>query len=198
MTKSIDYFISTMSPWTFLGSGRIARLAADAGASLNIMPINTGEVFAATGGLPLPKRHPARQAYRLAELARWRHRLAPDMVIEPTHFPANDEPASRMVIAAKQAGEDAVGLAHHLMAALWERNLETANPAVLTMLAGELGLDGGALQAAGDGDAVSAERTANTALAIERGVFGVPWYVIDGENFWGQDRLDFVAERLKG
>ena len=186
-----------MSPWTFLGSRRFEKIAADAGATVNILPITTGDVFAVTGGLPLPKRHPARQAYRLVELARWRDHFAIEMTIQPTHFPANDQPAARMVVAAKQAGADALALAHHFMAALWQRDLNTADGDTLVMLAGELGHDGDALKAASEAGAAGDELAANTALAIERNVFGVPWYDVAGIPFWGQDRLDFVAEALR-
>ena len=124
--SDIEYFMSIMSPWSYLGSARFSELAAKSGRNVVIHPMNVGEVFANSGGLPLPKRHPKRQAYRLVELARWKDELGMDkMVIEPDNFPANDANGGKMIAAAKLRGDDAVALAHHYMAGLWERDLPT-------------------------------------------------------------------------
>ena len=71
MALHIDYYASLNSPWTHLGAARIEALAAQYGASLRIWPVDFGTIFAGSGGLPLPKRSPQRQAYRLQELARF-------------------------------------------------------------------------------------------------------------------------------
>jgi 2-hydroxychromene-2-carboxylate isomerase len=72
MTIHVDYYASLNSPWTHLGAARLERMVAEAGASLRIYPVDFGTIFPASGGLPLPKRAPARQAYRMMELRRWR------------------------------------------------------------------------------------------------------------------------------
>jgi 2-hydroxychromene-2-carboxylate isomerase len=197
--KTVDYFMSVMSPWSYLGSRRFEAMVAEAGARVNIRPFNGGEVFANSGGVPLPKRHPSRQAYRLVELTRWKQELQLDaMIIQPQNFPASDQNAARLITATKQAGGDAVALAHHIMAGLWERDLTTSQAETLIDLANELGLDGVVLMAKAEDAAVLAEIDDNTKTAIDTGVFGMPWYVIDGTPFWGQDRLKFVAEALAG
>jgi 2-hydroxychromene-2-carboxylate isomerase len=86
----IDYYASLNSPWTHLGAARIEALAAKHGASLRIFPVDFGTVFAGSGGLPLPRRAPQRQAYRLMELRRWRDFLGVPITIEPKHFPASE------------------------------------------------------------------------------------------------------------
>ena len=109
----------------------------------------------------------------------------------------SDQPGARMVAAAKLTGGDAVALAHRIMAGLWEEQLATSQPDVLARLADDCGLDGFALIAASEGQAVSDEIAANTQTAIETGVFGMPWYDLNGEPFWGQDRLDFLEHALQ-
>ena len=90
MAQHIDYYASLNSPWTHLGAARIEALAAKHGASLRIWPVDFGTVFAGSGGLPLPKRAPQRQAYRLMELRRWRDFLGVPINIQPKFFPASE------------------------------------------------------------------------------------------------------------
>jgi 2-hydroxychromene-2-carboxylate isomerase len=196
MAKVVDYYMSPLSPWTYLGAQRFIALARAAGAEIRLKPLNTGEVFAATGGLPLAKRAPARQAYRLVELARWKRHLGLPMNIQPKHFPVPDRLAAGLIVAARQAGLDAIGLSNALLRAVWEQERDVSDPATLKTILAENGLPESLLQAAGS-QAVADEIAGNTAEAIGRNVFGVPTYVYRDEPFWGQDRLDFLERALK-
>ena len=197
MSKSIIYYMSPGSPWTYIGGKRLPGIAAAADAEIDIRASNFGPVFQATGGVPVHQRSPARQAYRLVELARWRDHWGLGMNIEPRHFPANGGPAACLIIAAKQAGLDAVSLSNRLMAGLWEDDLDIADNTVLRRLADEIGLDGGALLARIDAAEVTAEFERNTQAALDDGVFGAPWYIYQGQGYWGQDRLDLLALALQ-
>ena len=131
MALHIDYYASLNSPWTHLGAARIEALAAQHGASLRIWPVDFGTIFAGSGGLPLPKRSPQRQAYRLQELARWRDHLGIPIKIQPRHFPAQELPAACCVIALRETMGDApaIRLAHRVLKALWEEERDTGDPA---------------------------------------------------------------------
>ena len=94
MGLHIDYYVSLNSPWTHLGAARFEAMAAKHGASVRIWPVDFGTIFAGSGGLPLPKRSPQRQAYRLQELARWREAVGEPIQIQPKFFPAAEMPAS--------------------------------------------------------------------------------------------------------
>ncbi len=198
MALHIDYYVSLNSPWTHLGAARIEAMAAHHGASLRMWPVDFGTIFPATGGLPLPKRSPQRQAYRLMELPRWRDHLGIPINIEPKHFPANELPAACCVIAVRETMGDApaIALGHRVLRALWQEEKDTGDPRTLAELIREVGLDAGAVMALGAEARWAERRTADTAAALARGVFGAPSYVIDGEIFWGQDRLEFVERRL--
>lgn len=196
MSKTVDYYVSLASPWTYIGGTRLPQVIAETGAEFIVKPIRTGEVFAATGGLPLPKRHPARRAYRMHELQRWKAHWSLPMNVEPKFFPVDDSKAGAMVIAARQAGLDAVALSNAYLACVWEKEQDIADLSVLIAAADAVGLDGAALAERIDSAEVQDEYAANTAEAIDRNVFGVPWYQHDGIPHWGQDRLDFVAQRL--
>ncbi|MGE0726002.1 MAG: 2-hydroxychromene-2-carboxylate isomerase [Alphaproteobacteria bacterium] len=198
MAKHVDYYFSLNSPWSYLGAGRLEQLLAAHGASVSAYPVDFGRIFPESGGLPLPKRAPQRQAYRLMELARWRDWLKQPLVLQPKAFPSPEGERLRMVLAARRAHghEAAMRLAHAFMAALWADDLDINDPAVLDAAAGRSGFDGPALRRDGADPALAAEYDADTAAALKRGVFGAPTYVIDDELFWGQDRLDFVARKL--
>ncbi len=196
MTKTVDYHYSLISPWSYLGGPRLDRIAAAAGATVNFKPINLGTVFPATGGLPLPKRAPERQAYRMAELGRWRDHLGVPLNLEPRHFPAPDALAARTVIAARRAGADAGRLTNAIMRAVWTEERNIAEAETLRAIAGENGIDGDALLAEAETQAVADDYAADTDEAIARGVFGAPTYIYEGELYWGQDRLDFLERAL--
>ena len=143
----IDYYASLNSPWTHLGAARIEAMAAKHGASIRIWPVDFSAIFPASGGLPLPKRAPQRQAYRLMELRRWRERLGEPIHIQPKHFPANELPAACCVIAVRETIGDApaIKLAHRVLRALWQEEQDTGDPATLAALIRDVGLDADAV-----------------------------------------------------
>lgn len=196
MAKTIDYYHSLISPWSYLGGPRLGDIAAAAGATVNVKPIDLARVFPVSGGLPLAKRADQRRAYRLAELARWRDHLGMPLNIEPRSFPAAEGLAARTVIAARQAGADAARLSNAILRAVWAEQRDIADRETLVAICAETGHDGAALTAAAETDAIAAIYAADTGEAIARGVFGAPTYVFEGELFWGQDRLDFLARAL--
>ncbi len=197
MPKAIDYYLSLQSPWTYLGSARLQAMAAELGAVVNVMPINFGTIFPASGGLPLAKRAPQRQAYRLTELSRWRDHLGVALNLEPRFFPVDERAAVGLVIAARQAGADCLSLSHAVLRAVWAEERDIADPATLAAIADECGLAGNDLVAAADSEDIAETYRVDTESALARGVFGAPTYVYNNELFWGQDRLDFLERALR-
>jgi 2-hydroxychromene-2-carboxylate isomerase len=197
MNKVVDYYIAVVSPYVYLGHDRFVALAAKHGAAIAVKPINLGEVFPVSGGLPLAKRAPQRQAYRLVELRRWSRYLGKPMHVEPKYFPVSGDLATNMIIAALDDGAaPALALVGGYGRAVWEQQRDIANPAVVAAIADECGLDGAALAQRAKAPEVAAKYAAFTREAIGRGVFGAPTYVYGDELFWGQDRLDFLDRAL--
>ena len=198
MALHVDYYASLNSPWTHLGAARIEAMCAQHGASLRIWPVDFGTIFANSGGLPLPKRSPQRQAYRMQELPRWRDFLGIPINLQPKHFPTSEALSSACCIALRETMGDApaIRLAHRVLKAIWEEELNPADEAVLAKLIGECGLDAAQVMALGAEPRWTERKAADTQAALARGVFGAPSYVIGEEIFWGQDRLDFVQRRL--
>lgn len=194
----VDYYMVPNSPWTYLGHERLAKIAAETGATIAIKPMDLGKIFPLSGGLPLPKRAPQRQAYRLVELARFRDHLGMPLNIHPAFFPVPADAASALIVAANQNGGTAAAmkLAGALLRAVWAEERNIADADTLAALVQACGLPPELVKAASS-DAVQAEYHANTEAAIALGVFGAPTFVINGEMFWGQDRLEFVERALK-
>jgi carboxymethylenebutenolidase len=198
MPKHIDYYVSLNSPWTYMASQRLEALAKKYKADVTIWPVDFGSVFAVSGGLPLPKRSPQRQAYRMMELKRWREHLGIKLTLEPKFFPSNELPAAKCVVALREQGRmaDAIKVAHSVLAAIWVQERNPGDPATLKAILTECGLDADAVLKASEAPEIAAKREAYTRHAIEQEVFGAPFFVIDGERFWGQDRIDFVERKL--
>lgn len=197
MSKTVDYYFAAQSPWTYLGHARLAELAQAARAVIRVLPADFGKIFAASGGLPLPKRAPQRQAYRLAELARFRDFLQQPLILQPRYFPVAADDAARMIVAVDlhDGAAAAMRISAAVFGAVWVQQRDIASAETLAQLLHEQSLPAARL-ADSRSQTVHDQYAANTEAAIAVGVFGAPSYCIDGEIFWGQDRLDFVARKL--
>jgi 2-hydroxychromene-2-carboxylate isomerase len=182
--KTIEYYMTPSSPWTYLGHARLAEMAKRYGAQVNVKPVDFGVIFPQSGGLPLPKRAPQRQAYRLVELKRWKEHLGVPLVVQPKFFPVDSTAAACLISAAPEAKR--MALAGELLSALWKDDRNLADAGLLEEIGAKHGVR------AGD----KAAYEAFTQEALGRNVFGAPSYVYNGEIFWGQDRLDFLDRAL--
>jgi len=198
MGKTVEYYFSPISPWSYLGHQRFSDMARKYGAAVVVKPTDLGKVFPVSGGLPLAKRAPQRQAYRMVELKRFRDYLKLPLTLQPKFFPAPADMAAQLIIAAGHAGgaDAAMRLAGALLRACWAEERNIADAETLRAICAEQKMDPSSLMAAAQADAAKAEYERNTQDAIARGVFGAPSYVVEGEIFWGQDRLDFVERAL--
>ncbi|MEI6600423.1 MAG: 2-hydroxychromene-2-carboxylate isomerase [Comamonadaceae bacterium] len=198
MNNTIDYYFAPQSPWAYLGHARFAAMAGAAQARVRVLPADFGRIFAATGGLPLPKRAPERQAYRLIELARFRDWLKLPMNLEPRYFPVAADDAARLIIAVdmQDGSAAAMRLSAAVYSAVWVQQRNIADAQTLTELLQECRLPAERLLQSRD-PSVQHQFDANTEAAIAAGVFGAPSYCLNGEIFWGQDRLEFLERKLQ-
>jgi len=197
--STIDYFFSTLSTWSYVGSRAFRDLAKRHHVQVHHKPTNLLTLFEATGGLPAGQRPPQRQAWRKIEMTRWSKKRGLSMNLDPAHWPVNPRLADgAIVVAIREAGEEAAGqLADALMRAVWEEERNIAEPDVVAAIADECGLEGAQLIDAASRSDISDAIKQNTQDAIDRGVFGAPSYCLGGELFWGQDRLDMLEDAVK-
>lgn len=194
----IDYYFSTVSPFTYLAGLRLEQIAAANDATITYKPMDIMTLFPRTGGVPLPQRHENRRAYRLAELRRQSTKTGLPINVQPAHFPTNAAPSSYAIIAAQAAGGGDVGaLTHSILRACWAEDKDIADDAVVRDCLSAAGFDPAL---ADKGLLLGAETYArNLEEAVSAGVFGSPFYVVDGgEGFWGQDRLEDLELFLQG
>lgn len=195
---TIDYFFSTVSPYTYLAGTRLEEIAARHGASIAYRPLDLNALFDRTGGSRLDARHESRKAYRLQDLGRQAARLGLPINLRPAHWPTNPAPSAYAIIAATGAETGNLGaLVHGLCRACWAEEKDIAGDSLIRDCLVAAGFepdlaDKGLWTAAG-----TYER--NLEDAVEKGAFGAPFYVTgDGARFWGQDRLADLDLHLAG
>lgn len=198
----VSCFYSLSSPWAYFAGPKIQDIVRRHHVKLILKPYDFQQVAPITGGVPIRTRPEPRRTYHTLELDRWRKHLGMPLTLEPKHYPADGKPAGWnkppgwMVIAAQEQGLDAMLLSHALLRALWAEERDTSKPEVRRAIAIENGMQGDALVAAETSAAVQALYRKYSDEAIEQGVFGAPTYILEGERFWGQDRLEFLDRKL--
>jgi 2-hydroxychromene-2-carboxylate isomerase len=197
MSRQVDYYFSFSSPWAYVGHKAFRDVVDNYGLKVNHKPVILVDLFSETGGLPLIKRHPVRQRYRMVELQRWRDKRGLNFHFQPKHVPLNARLADGVVIAAIELGLEPDPFLRRAFKAVWEDELNLADPAVVAKIADDAGLPGDKLVERSGSDEISAAYEQNRQDAITADVFGSPVYVLDGEVFWGQDRIELLADALK-
>jgi 2-hydroxychromene-2-carboxylate isomerase len=194
----IDYYFSTLSPFSYLAGTRLEEMAGRHGATITYKPLDIMALFPRTGGLPPGERHPVRNAYRAQDLPRQAKKAGMKLNLKPAHFPTNAAPSSYAVIAAQNAGGGHMGaLVHGILRAVWAEDRDIAQEDVIRSCLEWAEFD----PALADSGLLTGAETyaANLEEAVAAGVFGSPFYITDdGEKFWGQDRLDDLDMHLSG
>ena len=197
MPRQIDYYFSLQSPWAYIGHALFRDVVATYDLEVNHKPVVLVDLFSETGGQPLLKRHPVRQRYRMVELQRWRDKRGLQFKLQPANWPFNARLADGLVVAAIEAGHDPDPFLRRAFAGVWEDQLNLADAATLVRLADDSGLPGKALVERSGRDEIGQKYEQNRQDALSVDVFGSPAYVLDGEVFWGQDRIELLADALK-
>ena len=196
MNPEIDYYFTCISPFTYLGHRAFLETARAAGARVNFKPVKLAKVFANSGAKPVPDRPVCRQEYRLLEIERWARKRDLPVNLKPAHFPTDPGLADRCVIALQEAGKDAGEFVQRALAACRAEERNIAEEAVIRDILTSLQFDAEAVLRSADSSDVADQYDRNSDEAVERGVLGAPAYLLNGEQFWGQDRIELLAETL--
>lgn len=200
MATNIEFVFDFASPNGYLAYKALAPVAARHGAEIEILPCLLGGIFKETGNqAPMIAfaKVKGKLEYERIEFARFlkRHGLA-DFKFNP-HFPVNTVMMMRGAIVAQMEGN----LARYVDAGLkmmWEDGLKMDDPDVFVAALTEAGFDGGHFAARIQEDAVKAKLFENTSAAIERGAFGVPTFFVDGEMYFGKERIPQIEAQISG
>jgi 2-hydroxychromene-2-carboxylate isomerase len=193
----IDYYFALLSPYCYLAGTRLEEMAAQHGATINYKPFDLIQGFGRTGGVPPKERHISRIEYRAQELPRQAKKLDMPFNIQPAHWPTNAAPAAYAFIAAQNAGGGDLGLlAHVITRAVWAEEKDIAQVDVIRGCLTQAGFD----PALADSGLLQGAETyaRNLETAVDAGAFGAPFYIVDDQRFWGQDRIPDVALYLQG
>jgi len=198
MNKTVDYFMTPVSPFTYLGHDRFREICAKHQAKIHLHVMDLGKVFPASGGVALKDRSAQRRAYRLMELKRWRDFLGLPLTIEPKHFPVPGEPAATLILAVleRHGVSAALDVAGDCARAVWADEKNVSEPQVLAEILASRQLESSELIEHARSAEVAARYVQHSQEAIARNIFGSPTYIYRDELFWGQDRLDFLDRAL--
>jgi 2-hydroxychromene-2-carboxylate isomerase len=197
MARRITCYFTTVSPWAYIGHALVLKIAREHDVAIDWKPVNLSEIFPQTGGLPLAKRPPARQRYRMLELQRWREKRGLSFSLHPKNWPFDCALADRSVVAVVQSGSNPAAYIGDVFKAVFEEERNCADEAVLGDILRMAGHDAQAILAAARAPETEAAYKANIAEALAAGVFGSPAYIREGELFWGQDRLELLDDALR-
>ncbi|KQV34604.1 MULTISPECIES: DsbA family protein [unclassified Rhizobium] len=195
MTKTIDYFFSIGSPWSYIGFDTFVDLAKD--NDVAITPYLT-TVVEENGGIFSRNRPEVRRAYWVRDLKRWARVRGKPLLLENRPELSDPAPASLIVIAAFLDGKDWIGLTRALQHAFWAEAQDIGKPTVREAIATAAGLDGATLSGRQADEDVREKWANDRKHAIEHGVFGFPTFRYDSELYWGQDNLPFLERHLTG
>jgi 2-hydroxychromene-2-carboxylate isomerase len=194
MARQVEFYFDFGSPYSYLAYKALPAIAAAHGAGIAWRPMLLGGVFKASGNHS-PIEIPAKQRWLRDDLERWARRYGAPFAHNP-HFPVNTLTLMRGAAGLQLKGGNFPRYVEAMFSAMWERQRNLGDPAEIAAVLGEAGFDPRAFVALVGDAAVKEQLKKLTDEAVARGVFGAPTFFVDGEMFWGQDRLDFVAEAL--
>jgi len=192
----IDYYMSSVSTWSYIGHAAFCDMARRHGVEVAIRPVDLGAVFDNSGALPLAKRSPARQRYRFLEMQRFVEARGVSLKLKPKFFPVDATLADHTIIAVGEAGGDALAYAGEVMANVWAHDRDVSDENVLADTIRNAGQDPQAILAAARTPQIAEIRKRNTADAIAADAIGAPVYVLNGEPYWGQDRIELLEAAI--
>ena len=195
----IEYFYSAHSLFAYFGSARLMQIAQAAGHRIQRRPMDLHKIMEGIGATPFTARSKAHYAYFFGreEERRSEFRGAPILPHRPTHHDNDTTLANCMLIAGLEQGIDIGTLAHRILQAHWNEDADFSCGATSTELAGDVGVDPAPLLDAARSPEIRALYEQNTAEAIARSVFSSPTYFVDGDMFYGQDRLEMVERAVQ-
>ena len=194
----IDYYYSVMSPFTYLGSERFLAIVEKYNIEVVEKPFDIiGKIFANTGGIPVPKRHPSRQKYRLVEIERIGKKLDIPINPKPQFFPLSDPHLPAKFILASNKLGNKLYFSNICLKYLWSLEKDISDMNILQEICNGLSLNFEEMKKIAYSPEIQIQYEKNSQQAIDSDVFGAPSYVFNGEVFWGQDRLDYLEDSLK-
>jgi 2-hydroxychromene-2-carboxylate isomerase len=196
MSEPILFYFDFTSPYSYLASEKIDALAVKFGRKVQWRPVLLGAIFKALGTVSLVKQ-PSMADYSVKDFARSARFLGLPYT-HPENFPVSSVAPSRAYYWLH--GQDcalARQFAHEVFRAYFVDGRDIADAAVVLDIAAKVGAGGTALEQGMSDPAIKERLRAETDAALAHGAFGAPWIIVDGEPFWGADRLPQIERWLE-
>ncbi|GKX35327.1 MAG: 2-hydroxychromene-2-carboxylate isomerase [Rhizobiaceae bacterium MnEN-MB40S] len=192
----IDYYFVGISPYVYLGHRALVDMAKRHGATVNYKPVTLKRLWAKSGSTPLADRPPVRRRYRFLELQRHAEARGLPLNLQPKHFPVDASLAELSVIAIVEQGGDPVDFMERVFSGVWVEDADVSDRDTVAGYLTATGFDAEAILEQAGSDEALALRDRYSREAVEADAIGVPAYVLNGEVFWGQDRIDLLESAI--
>ncbi len=192
----IDYYFVGISPYAYLGHRAFVDMAERHGATVNFKPVSLKRLWAQSGAVPLAERPAVRRRYRFLELQRHREARGLPLNLKPKHFPVDASLAELSVIALTEKGLDPTDYMERVFKGVWADESDVSDRATISGYLTDCGFDAEAILERAATDEVAAIRDRYSREAVAADAVGVPAYVLNGEVFWGQDRIDLLESAI--
>jgi len=196
MTRTVEFYFDFPSPYSYLAHTQLPEIAAQHGATLVYRPFRVLELMTIVGNRPTTIECRNKGKYAGADLQRWTQRYNVEFSRSPYAKSLDFAALDRGALVAIEDGRGAEYVTA-VFAAIWGRPADISQRSVLIDTLERAGLDASALVERANTEAIIARLDAETKAAAERGVFGAPTMFVGNQMFFGNDRLDFVAEALR-
>jgi 2-hydroxychromene-2-carboxylate isomerase len=192
----IDYYFTSSSPYVYLGHEEIRSVAGRHNATLRPLAVDLAAVWSVSGQVPLAQRPKIRQDYRLVDLQRVAERRGLPLNVKPKFYPADPALADLVAVALVAEGQSPLDFMDRVFSGYWAREEDMADRLQIETYLTELGFDAAAIIERAEAPESAASRKANADAAVAAALPGVPGFVLNGEPFFGQDRIDDIEHAL--
>ncbi len=194
---TIDYYFYGASPFTYLGHGAFMAMAGRHEVQVNFKPVNLFVLWEVSGAVLPAKRPPVRQRYRLVELQRMAEFRGLPIHTRPEYWPTETTLGDQAVIALVEAGKSPAHYMQRVFSGVWADQLDLSDRSVVAGMLSDCGFDAQAILERAASQDIAAIRARNSEEAVAADAIGVPAYVLNGEVFWGQDRIELLEFALQ-
>lgn len=197
MTKSLDYYFATPSPWAYLATPRLIELQKKYDLKINWKPSDLMEIFSIHGVAAVKDRPKPVQLNRLTELERWSKYLSMPLTIKPKFFPVDPSLSHKIIILAQKNNINIESLIFSIHKAVWVEEKDISDKKTILQICRDNNFYSTSIIENANSEEINNEYKSNTEEALSKNVWGSPTFIYNNELFWGQDRIDFLERAIQ-
>ena len=197
MTKILDYYFATPSPWAYFATPRIKKIQEKYNLKINWKPCNLAKIFSINGTLNVKDRPLPVQINRLNELKRWSDFLNMPNSIKPKYFPVDPTISHKIIIIAQNKNMDPFDITFTFMKSVWADEKDITDDETIKNICKQNNISSDSILDEANSSEINNQYLKNTEEALKNNVWGSPTFIYNNELFWGQDRIEFLERAIQ-